>query len=365
MDAGNRASDHESARPTPARRASRFWLLAPFVLVGLVVVAWSAAWFLIRDRVAQELDDALGAQAALGRTWTCADRSIAGFPFRIEIACAALRLRAEDGLALDLGPARAVAQVYQPRHVIVSAGGPFLVETRDGALSGDWALMEASIRNLGRGTEQLAIVVDAPRATIDAPGLPTTVDAQAERVELYARPSPGSTVRDGALDLVVRADAVTIPALDRAVESAAPADVEAQLRATGLLALAAGRGGDPERAARAWREAGGRLDIQLVAVETADAALELTGELGLDDLYRPEGRIAASGRGLGPIAEEVLGGRGGFVADAIVAALGGPAQAQGGDDAGALRPLPPVRLEGGRVYVGPFPVPQVTLEPVI
>lgn len=365
MDAGTPAGDHESARHAESRRASRFWLFAPFVLVGLVVVAWSVAWFLIRDRVAKELDSALGAQAALGRTWTCADRSIAGFPFRIEISCAALRLRAEDGLALDLGPARAVAQVYQPRHVIVSASGPFLIETPDGALTGDWALMEASIRNLGRGTEQLAIVVDAPRAAIDAPALPTTVEAQAERVELYARPSPGSTVRDGAIDVVVRADAVVVPALEQAVAGAAPADVEVQLRATGLRALAAGRG-DPERAARAWHEAGGRLDVQLVSVETADAALEITGEIGLDDLYRPEGRIAASGRGLGPIAEEILGGRGGFVGDAIVAALGGPAPEAGGEaDPNALRPLPPVRLEGGRVFVGPFPVPQVTLEPVI
>jgi hypothetical protein len=367
---GEREGDAGSAARTDprraARRGSRFWLFAPFVLLGLVVVAWSAAWFLIRDRIARELDDALGAQAALGRSWTCEDRRIAGFPFRIEIGCAALRLRAEaEGLTLDLGPARAVAQVYQPRHVIVSAGGPFLLETPEGAVTGDWDLMEASIRNLGRGTEQLAVVIDAPRATVDAAALPTTIDARADRVELYARPSPGSTIRDGALDLVVRADALRLPALDAAVAGAAPADVEAQLRATGLVALAAGRG-DPERAARAWREVGGRLDIQLIAVETEDAALEIAGELGLDDLYRPEGRIEASGRGLGPIAQDILGGRGGFVGDAIVAALGGPApQAEGDADPDALRPLPPVRLEGGRVFVGPFPVPQVTLEPVI
>lgn len=348
---------------TRTRRGSRFWLFAPFVAVALVIVAWSVAWFLIRDRVAVELDEALGVEAAIGRGWTCADRSIAGFPFRIEISCATLRLRSEDGLALDLGPARAVAQIYQPRHVIVTLSGPLLVDTPDGAVSADWTRMEASIRNLGRGTEQLAIVAEGPRATIDAAALPASVEAAAERVSLYARPSPGTTRADGALDLVVQAQVVTAPALDAALGAASPADIEAQLRATGLGAALAARS-DPRAAVEAWRAAGGRIDVELFSVMTPTAALSVAGELGLDASNRPEGRIEASGRGLGPLVSAALGGRGGFMADAIVAALGGAAEpAQGSSEPAALRPLPPVRLQDGRVFVGPLPAP-ITLQPV-
>ena len=330
------------------RRGSRFWLFAPFVAVALVIVGWSVAWFLIRDRVAAELDAALGVQATLGRSWTCADRSIAGFPFRVEISCATLRLRAEDGLALDLGPAQAVAQVYQPRHVIVNLSGPLLVDTPDGAISADWTSMEASIRNLGRGTEQLAFVVEGASATIDADALPTSIEAAAARVSLYARPSPGTTRADGALDLVVQAQALTAPALDAYLGAAAPADLEAQLRATGLGAALAARG-DPRAAAQAWRAAGGVLDIELFSVETSAAALSVSGALGLDALSRPEGRIEASGRGLGPIVREALGGRGGFMADAVIAALGGASDPSQQD--GALRPLPPVRLQDRKSVV--------------
>ncbi|GGK33490.1 DUF2125 domain-containing protein [Salinarimonas ramus] len=348
------------------RRGSRFWLFAPFVLLALVVIGWSAAWFAIRERVVVELDGLLGVEETLGRSWTCADRRVAGFPFRIEVSCGRLALATADGLTLDLGPAQALAQIYQPRHAIVNVAGPLGVETPEGRVAAQWELLEASVRNLGRGTEQLAIVVEAPRATISAPALPAPVEANAARAELYARPSPGTTLATGALDAVMRAEALEVPGLAVALPEAArgPADIEVQLRLHAPRALARG-GDDPALAARAWRDAGGRLEIGVVAVETGSAALQLSGELALDAMDRPEGRIEASGRGLGPIVQAALGGRGDFMVDAIVAALGGDAPpAADGEPAPELRPLPPLRIAEGRVFVGPIPVPRVSVPPL-
>ncbi|MGJ3262438.1 MAG: DUF2125 domain-containing protein [Salinarimonas sp.] len=354
-------------RTRPPRRGSRVWLFTPFVLLGLVVVGWSVAWYLIRERVVVELDDLLGVEAALGRSWACEDRRVAGFPFRIEVSCARLSLETADGLALDLGPAQALAQVYQPRHVIVNLAGPFAAQTPDGRIAAEWTLLEASVRNLGRGTEQLALVVTDPRARIEAATLPMPVSARAERAELYVRPSPGATRRTGPIDAVLRADALDAPDLAGLLPEAArgPADVEAQLRLHAPAALARG-GGDPDAAARAWRDAGGRLEIGVLAVETTRAALQISGELSLDAMDRPEGRIEASGRGLGPIVQARLGGRGAFLAAAIGAALGvdPPPPTADGEEAPALRPLPPVRLDQGRVFVGPIPVPRVSVPPL-
>ncbi|MGP9822422.1 DUF2125 domain-containing protein, partial [Salinarimonas sp. NSM] len=221
-------------RTRAPRRGSRVWLFTPFVLLGLLVVAWSIAWFVIRERVASELDARLAAQVSQGRTWTCADRRIGGFPFRIEISCARLALETDDGLFLDLGPARALAQVYQPRHVIVEVDGPLAARTPEGTLDVEWTLLEASVRNLGRGTEQLAVVVADPRARVAAAGLPTPLAAQAARAELYVRPSPGATRLEGPIDAVLRAVALEAPGvgdvLPAAAAVAAPTDVEAQLR---------------------------------------------------------------------------------------------------------------------------------------
>ncbi|WP_372423960.1 DUF2125 domain-containing protein [Salinarimonas chemoclinalis] len=349
------------------RRGSRVWLFTPFVLLALVVVAWSAAWFVIRDRVADELDARLAEQAALGRAWTCADRGIGGFPFRIEISCSRLALDTDVGLALELGPARALAQVYQPRHVIVNLAGPLSARSPQGAIEAEWTLLEASVRNLGRGTEQLAFVVDGPRARVAAAALPAPVAARAERAELYLRPSPGATRREGPIDAVLRATALEAPGLADVLPAVAagPTDIEAQMRLHAPAALARA-GGDPRAAGRAWREAGGRVEIGVVSLETAAAALRITGEFALDALDRPEGRIEASGRGLGPIAQAALGGRGDFMTDAIVAALGGgsPAPVAPGEEAPPLVPLPPLRITEGRVFVGPIPVPRMAVPPL-
>ncbi len=78
--------------PLPTRRRSRFWLYGPFMLLVVLAAGWSAFWFYARGRIATEIDTALAREVERGRTWTCTDRSIGGFPFRIELRCNALSL---------------------------------------------------------------------------------------------------------------------------------------------------------------------------------------------------------------------------------------------------------------------------------
>src|SRR5215212_1485465 len=107
----------ESEFNRPEARHGRFWLYPPFVLLLLVAIAWSVAWFVIRNRTAAALDTMLANEARAGRQWTCADRSVGGFPFRIDVVCSALTLRRGD-VSASFGRVEAVAQVYQPRHII-------------------------------------------------------------------------------------------------------------------------------------------------------------------------------------------------------------------------------------------------------
>jgi len=75
----------DEAAPAGNVRYSRFWLYAPFALLLLVAIAWSAAWFVIRNRAGEALDGWLAAEAQAGRQWTCQDRTIGGYPFRIQV----------------------------------------------------------------------------------------------------------------------------------------------------------------------------------------------------------------------------------------------------------------------------------------
>lgn len=350
----------DEGRTRPSGRGSgRAWRIAPFALVALVTIGWSIGWVLVRDRVVTEMDRALGVEATLGREWTCADRRVGGFPFRIDISCASLGVADARGTAIELGPTRAVAQIYNPRHVIVQSAGPVRAQGGDGRLVGEWQSLEASIRDLGRGTEQLALVASGTRLVAETSQSPVgPVEARADRVELYARPMPGST--NGTVDVVLRADGLDAPALAEALALTSPAAIELQLRAHGVRAAS---GSSLFDYLETWRGLGGSVDVEVLELDAGGTRVRTTGTIALDEERRPLGQIEASARGLGPAAARLVGDNPGFAGAALVAALGGAAAPDAQAEA-PLTPLPPVRLQDGRVFVGPVALPGIALRPL-
>ncbi|MGY6570016.1 MAG: DUF2125 domain-containing protein [Salinarimonas sp.] len=341
------------------RRGSRFWLYAPFVLLVTVIVAWSATWFFVRERVHSEIEMRLAREANLGRNWDCADRRVGGYPFRIDISCASLIFTRADGTTFSLGPTRAVAQVYQPRHVIVEAAGPFRGTDGIASFEGDWQSLRASITELGRGTEQFALDLRGPEITVQGAG-PVPVEASAERVELYLRPAPDLAPGVGAVDMVMRASDARTPMLDQLVGDERPAQLEIAARTTNLRNL---RAGPPRQMAMAWRDAGGMLTLDMIDVRKGDAHVQVAGELRLDDALRPQGRIEPAAAGIEDLVGRLLGG-GQQQANVMMMldALAPRDQATTGPE--GLRRFPALDLRDGRVFMGPIPIPQVRLQPV-
>ena len=101
------------------------------------------------------------AEARAGRQWTCQDRRIGGYPFRIEVTCAALTVR-RGGVTASLGATRSVAQVYQPRHVITEIDGPLNLTDGRIAVQGTWRLLETSVRGSRAGIQRASLVVEEP-----------------------------------------------------------------------------------------------------------------------------------------------------------------------------------------------------------
>ena len=58
-----------AAQASLARTARRFrlGLFLPYVLLALIVIAWSAGWFWLRGRAATEIDGWMAREAAAGR----------------------------------------------------------------------------------------------------------------------------------------------------------------------------------------------------------------------------------------------------------------------------------------------------------
>lgn len=365
--------DAEDIPPAPRAKGgrSRFWLFAPFAILVVAALAWSAAWFAIRGRTAEALDAWLANEAVAGRRWDCPDRTVGGFPFRIEIACARLALHSRD-LTLSAGRLRTVTQVYQPRHTIAELEGPLAAAGQGITLEGSWAGLRASVHTAKDGLQRASLAVEGP--SLKVTGLPIgEVAAAARRSEAHLRPSPALPPAESAFDLATSLSGAAVPMLDRLLGGPEPLDSDLQLTLT-QTRLPAVRG--PRDALESWREAGGRLLVTRLDLAKGPRRLEAKGELTLDGERRPAGRVELAAAGMGDLLAALTGGRlGGGPGGNAGGLLGGLLQPrspqaapgaapQSADAKPALAPLPPLRLENGRVLVGPFTVPAVRLQPL-
>jgi len=304
------------------------------------------------------LDEWITAEAAAGRQWTCADRRIGGFPFRIELACATLTLQRPD-MQAKLGPTTIVAQVYKLGHVIAEAAGPLQVTAGSTSIEATWSRLQTSLQIGPDGPQRGDLVADKPVVKVTAADVdPFTVAAAT--LETHLRPSPtDATTADWAL----RAGGATIPGLDGLIGGAEPADLD--------LVIAVTRARDlPARPVAAelerWRSAGGRVDISRAGLVKGPRRVEGNGTLGLDELHRPQGQLSLATARIEGLLGQFVGGKAGGAAALLGALLGAPpAQVQPPDGARAgLTPLPPLRLEGGKLRIGPLVIPGVRLAPL-
>lgn len=354
----------EPGLPT-AKRRSRLGLFAPFVLLALVAAGWSAAWFVIRGRTAEAVDAWLDRERQAGRRWSCPDRSVGGYPFRIEVVCPSLAFERPD-LTGSIGRVVAVAQVYDPRHVIAEIEGPMRAGDGRVIVEGAWRALRTSVRTNKDGFERASLAIDGPSFRVT--GLPAELIVSGRRFESHARPNPSRNAGEAAYDWSARADGTRLPLLDEFVGGGDPADIGLDLTITqareGPLRSVADL-------AERWREAGGKLDIANLSLAKGARRVEARGEARLDELHRPAARIEASAAGLEDLIAPLLGGGraggvGGLLGALAAQALAPRRPAAEEAEAGkpALRPLPPVRLEGGRLYLGPIAVPGVRLAPL-
>ncbi len=94
--------------PIPSRR--RLWpvFVAPG-LFALLAAGWSVFWFVAAGKVDQSVDEWRAREAAAGRVYECGKRSVAGFPFRLEVTCddASVTLRRRTGRDTGAGDGEA------------------------------------------------------------------------------------------------------------------------------------------------------------------------------------------------------------------------------------------------------------------
>jgi hypothetical protein len=269
-----------------APRKHRLWPV--FVMPALVVIAaaaWSAFWFYAASQVDQTVDAWRAREAASGRNYDCAKRTVAGFPFRLEVHCvdATVELKSQtaDQAAMTpvtarLGDILVVAQIYTPKLLIAEFKAPAtLSQHGQPVMVVNWRIGRSSIIGLPGTPQSADIVFDDPAIDRVAASVQTPV-ARAKHVELHGRIAENSRPDHPAIEAVLELTGATIRDVHPVLTAPFDADVRAIVQ--GLKDFT------PKPWPLRFRElqaAGGRIEIKQSRIQQGDLIAIAAGSLRL------------------------------------------------------------------------------------
>ena len=309
------------------------------VTVLLVVcLGVSFVWYRAISAVDEGFDALLTRETTLGRNWTCQDRSLAGFPFRIELSCSKIILSIpQSGEHYQFGRSLAVAQIYQPDLAIVESDGPMVVALQGmDPVAASWQVARGSIRFRGRDLpERISIEADGITLTHGENGQPP---ARITRVEMHAVRHAENFEQDRAYDLSLMIRGLSEPALDAVLNRADVMNVTFDAMVTQVLPPA--RETAQERI-ETWRKNNGQIQLRTFLIERGDVNLQVSGSASLDPVRRPQFQFDLKVKGL----DQIMRATG--QKPELLGLLGGKRAAQG-DMAFTLR------SKEGQIFLGPL-----------
>ncbi len=287
----------------PRRRPLWRFFVMP-VLLLIAAAAWSAFWFYAASQVDVSADAWRAQEAKSGRVYDCARRTVAGFPFRLEVRCdgASVSLRSQSAgqaatqepITAHLGEILVVAQVYDPKLLIAEFTAPATLSDRGGqpSMSVNWSKARASVVGLPAVPQRASIVFDDPR--IDrVNGSMQTPLAQAKHIELHGRLAEGSAPDHPVIETVLRIEGGSVQEVHPLLSQPFDADVRTML--SGLKDLSPKPW--PERF-RELQAAGGHVEIVQSRIAQGDLVAVAAGTLGLSAQGRLDGELQMTVAGI-------------------------------------------------------------------
>ena len=280
-------TDDPPAETAPPR--ARRWPIVATLLVALGAAGWTAIWATARGRIVDEIDTRLARFARHGITIVCDDRAVAGYPFRMELSCRSPGLTlAGRGLSGSASGLRVVAQVWDPRLILVELDGPGLLRADGGETTATWRSLRASLRWGGDGVERLSIAAAGLDLTARPAGRPT-LRLSADHAEVHGRPSGPD------LDLAASFAAAALTISDKRL-GPPKADLSLDVRLAGFLPPG------PGPALPAFAERGGVIEPIRLSLAVGGVAIEGDGRLLLDRAGLLDGMITLTARGIESLA---------------------------------------------------------------
>ena len=287
-----------------SRRRSRWRLFIAPALLVVAAAAWTAFWFFAASQVDVSADAWRGQEAKSGRVYDCARRSVAGFPFRLEVRCdgasVSLRLQtagqsaAQGPVTAKLGEILVVAQVYDPKLLIAEFRAPATLSERGGSpsMSVNWSKARSSVVGLPGIPQRASITFDDPEVNrVDGSMLRPL--AQAKHIELHGRLAESSAPDHPVIETALKIESGSVQEMHPLLAQAFDADARTLL--SGLNDISPKPW--PERF-RELQAAGGRLEIVQSRIAQGDVLAVAAGTLSLSARGRLDGELQMTVAGL-------------------------------------------------------------------
>ena len=287
----------------PRRRPLWRFFIMP-VLLLIAAAAWSAFWFYAASQVDASADAWRAQEAKSGRVYDCARRTVAGFPFRLEVRCdgASVSLIAQSAgqaatqatITARLGEILVVAQVYDPKLLIAEFTAPATLSDRGGqpSMSVNWSKARSSVVGLPAIPQRASIEFDDPQ--IDrVNGSMQTPLAKARHIELHGRLAEGSALDHPVIETVLKIEGGSVQEVHPLLSQPFDADVRTML--SGLKDFSPKPW--PERF-RELQAAGGHVEIVQSRIAQGDLVAIAAGTLGLSAQGRLDGELQMTVAGI-------------------------------------------------------------------
>jgi hypothetical protein len=274
------------------------------VLLLIAAAAWSAFWFFAASEVEVRADAWRAQEAKSGRVYDCARRSVAGFPFRLEVRCdgasvslvsqTAVQAATQTPITAKLGEILVVAQIYDPKLLIAEFTAPATISGsgQQASMLVNWSKARSSVVGLPAIPQRASIVFDDP-AIDRVNGSAQTPLARAKHVELHGRLAEGSPSDRPAIETVLQIAQGSVQELHPLL--AAPFDADVRTTLSGLKDFSPKPW--PERF-REIQAAGGHVEIVQSRIQQGDLIAVAAGTLGLSASGRLDGELQMTVAGI-------------------------------------------------------------------
>lgn len=267
------------------------WL--PWALAALLVVGWSLVWLGLRGETERRIDAAAASIRAHGGQASWSALRLGGYPFRLDVDVADLRLADPSGWSVSLPSLKAETYAFAPtRWILATDAGLTFTRPGEGPVRVVSPLLRASLNSWDQHPPRLALVGDDLTFTAAPGAFPL---AGAKVLQVYTRAGPAD---QGAVLLEVDGGRPA-PGTDLAKLASAGA---VTLTIDAVMSHASALSGAGWRASAAgWSRGGGELSLQRLTFAAGSAFLEAhSGSLTLGDDGRLAGwidsRLSGAGR---------------------------------------------------------------------